>query len=910
MPPEFATALPSVALYYGENPPLAELKAFDVVVVDPDQPGSDPSAYRRRDSELFAYVSVGEVNPDRPYYRKMPPAWMLGENHEWGSKIVDQSGKDWPRFFADEVIAPLWKAGYRGFFLDTLDSYQRLSISAGGKVRQEAGLKAVIHEVKKRWPTARLILNRGFEIIPDVHDDIWMVAAESLFRGWDANKRSFVTISHEDRAWLEAQLHKIQKDYGLPILIIDYLPSRQRQLARDIAKKIHDEGFIPYVTTPDINTVGVGDVEVMPRKVLVIYNSHATDDVFSTEAVRFLGMPLAYLGLVPEYRSVDAPVPDYPLAGRYAGIVTWLSDDASGREKYAAWLLEQIDQGLPVAVFGHFGMGSDVAVLNQLGLAYIDTPPTRDLVLRQYDAMMNFEMPLRPNPFGLFPIFLHGEGKPLMTLAGTDGTQYTPAAITPWGGYLLYPYTVGELGGVDSSDRWYANPLSFLVAALKLDTSIPVPDFTTEMGRRLLMVHIDGDGFANKAERPGYPFAGRVLVDDVLKRYQIPTTVSLIEGEVGPAGLYPNDSPALEAVARDMYALPWVEIASHTFSHPFRWSEAQHGAAGGHKSLEADALPIKNYTFSLAREIGGSVAYINKNLSPPGKRVKVLLWSGDCVPTEEALAEVSKEGLLNMNGGDTIITHSRSSWTNIAGPGLGRGKYFQVFAPDQNENVYTNLWTGPFYGYQRVIETFQMTESPYRFKPIDIYYHPYAVTKAASLNALSKVYDWALQQPVNIVYLSDYIHKILDFNSFVVARTAEGYRLRGDGSLRTVRLPQQGAALNLSASNGVAGTSPGPKARYVSLVDGSADLAFSGSPARLPYIEFANARLVQFERTAGGISFGLHGYQPLSLTLNQARGCRLYEGATLVNPAGQENDQLHYELHENESLSLRLQCGA
>ena len=32
-------ASPSVALFYGSNPPLDELKAFDVVVVDPDQPG-------------------------------------------------------------------------------------------------------------------------------------------------------------------------------------------------------------------------------------------------------------------------------------------------------------------------------------------------------------------------------------------------------------------------------------------------------------------------------------------------------------------------------------------------------------------------------------------------------------------------------------------------------------------------------------------------------------------------------------------------------------------------------------------------------------------------------------------------------------------------------------------------------
>jgi hypothetical protein len=517
---------------------------------------------------------------------------------------------------------------------------------------------------------------------------------------------------------------------------------------------------------------------------------------------------------------------------------------------------------------------------------------------------------MQPNSFGLFPAWLSGQGRALMTLRGADSSAYTPAAITPWGGYLLSPYTTGDMGGVDSSNRWYANPLSFLRAALKIDSSVPVPDFTTEMGRRLLMVHIDGDGFANKVERPGYPFAGKVLLDDVLKRYPLPTTVSVIEGEVGPQGLYPGDSPALEAIARDLYALPWVELASHTYSHPFRWSAT---VGNKHQATDANSLPLKDYRFNLSREIGGSVAYINERLAPPGKRVKILLWSGDCVPTEEALAEVSKDDLLNMNGGDTIITRSRNSWTNIAGPGLQRGKYYQVFAPDQNENIYTNLWTGPFYGYERVIETFQLTEAPYRFKPIDIYYHPYAVTKPASLHALGKVYDWALQQPVNPVHVSDYIRKVLDFNAYAVARTPQGYRLRGDGFLRTVRLPVQGAALDMGSSAGVAGIAPGPNARYVSLVDGNAEIVFSsdsmaGGPP-LPYLESANARLMRFQRSGQGIDFSLKGYQPLSLTVARASGCRLYDGSTLVNPVAQGTDQLHYELHENESIALRLHCG-
>ena len=53
-----ALGAPTVALHYGAQPPLDELKAFDIVVVEPDH-GFDPLAFRKSYSALYAYVSVG-----------------------------------------------------------------------------------------------------------------------------------------------------------------------------------------------------------------------------------------------------------------------------------------------------------------------------------------------------------------------------------------------------------------------------------------------------------------------------------------------------------------------------------------------------------------------------------------------------------------------------------------------------------------------------------------------------------------------------------------------------------------------------------------------------------------------------------------------------------------------------------
>ena len=87
----------SVAFYYAEKPPLDELQAFDIVVVDPDAVGIVPQAYKSRHSELFAYISVGEADPQRRFYKQIRPEWLLGDNPAWKSKLVDLANPDWRR---------------------------------------------------------------------------------------------------------------------------------------------------------------------------------------------------------------------------------------------------------------------------------------------------------------------------------------------------------------------------------------------------------------------------------------------------------------------------------------------------------------------------------------------------------------------------------------------------------------------------------------------------------------------------------------------------------------------------------------------------------------------------------------------------------------------------------------------
>jgi uncharacterized protein (TIGR01370 family) len=277
-------AMPAVALYYGSGIPLSDFRAFDLVVVDPDHDTGKPDALQPT-TQIYAYASVGEVLPSRAYEPDIPPAWKFAHNPDWKSDVIDLSTPGWADFFASRVVQPLWQQGYRGFFLDTLDSY-RLAKGFDEQAQQQ-GLVRVIETLHQRFPGIKLVLNRGFEVLPRVRDKVQMVAAESLYRQWNAKARRYEEVPAEHRQWLLQQLHTVQQRDGLPVLVIDYVAPQDRELTRATADKIRQDGFIPWVTDADLSTIGVGSIEAVPRRVLVLYDGDESPTLNESEPHRF-----------------------------------------------------------------------------------------------------------------------------------------------------------------------------------------------------------------------------------------------------------------------------------------------------------------------------------------------------------------------------------------------------------------------------------------------------------------------------------------------------------------------------------------------------------------------------------------------------------------------------------------------
>src|SRR5690606_17748901 len=126
---------------------------------------------------------------------------------------------------------------------------------------------------------------------------------------------------------------------------------------------------------------------------------------------------------------------------------------------------------------------------------------------------------MRPKRLEASPDFLGFEAQVTLRTRGLERVENAPSAtknllrlkddengvidavsLTEWGGFAFSPFIleVGEAGRT----RWFVDPFAFLKASLRLP-DMPIPDTTTDSGRRLLTAHIDGDGFPSRAEQRG-----------------------------------------------------------------------------------------------------------------------------------------------------------------------------------------------------------------------------------------------------------------------------------------------------------------------------------------------------------------------------------------------------------------------
>jgi polysaccharide biosynthesis protein PelA len=405
-----------------------------------------------------------------------------------------------------------------------------------------------------------------------------------------------------------------------------------------------------------------------------------------------------------------------------------------------------------------------------------------------------------------------------------------------------------------------------------------------------------------------------VILRDAIDAYpDLPVSVGLIAGDAQPllGGL-----PAAAQIAKKLFALPQVEVASHTHTHPYNWSFFERYDRAKEeqmvKSYRPPTQPIRERVTELLLKAAGKTyqnsrydpyiagtddlprTYLKKpfdleletrgalrfseSLAPPGKKAKLYLWSGDTTPFEGAIKATREAGARNINGGDSRLDREYPSVAYV--PSISRpvGRERQIYAVNSNENTYTNEWTGPYAGQMMLEHTLRNTDSPRRLKGFDLYYHMYSGEKQASLAAIKRFLDMARDTDVIPIAASDY-GAIADdyFTTEIEQVELFAWAVKSRGTMQTVRFDQADLlAVDLANSTGVIGSNrhegslyvtldPAVERAVVHLQSRAAETASIAAPdARAPLVSLVHSRwrLSNLRAAPCAAAFAASGFGP------------------------------------------------
>ena len=608
----------------------------------------------------------------------------------------------------------------------------------------------------------------------------------------------------------------------------------------------------------------VADASQIARTILGLHDAPLKGEPDANYLYSLAETPLNHLGLKLEYSNLRESVPTLENRRDIRGILIWLSD---GRglpvNELIALMIQANARHIPIVLVGSIPNTSDnkgrpitLGTQNEL-LAHLELqtqgtflPYTFDLKTVTKDtSMVEFERKL-PNPppatEAIEPTTDGATSFLAFERTGTEGEKIHTVLLTRSGGYIASGFSHFESKN-GAFLQWYVNPFAYFAQAFKTG-QLPIPDTTTLNGQRIFYSHIDGDGWGNVSTVDKYArlgiYASEVILKEVVEAYpDLPVTVAPIAADLDPAWV---GSLKSQQIARELFSKANVEPASHTYTHPFEWKffglnykpeseipflkkyakfhlgkgvSAQYKGPKGSLNHQYDApRAFGDIPFSHTREIQGSAAYIN-TFCPPGKRVRLIQWSGDTSPTEDVLASTFNAGLLNLNARDTRFDGDHASYAAVSPLGKRSGKFMQVSASHANENVYTDLWQGRFFGFKYLTTSLINTEKPIRIKPVNIYYHMYSGEREASLAALKSVLDYASKQPLAPITATQFAAIGQGFYSIHFDSIAnDAWRITNRGALNTLRFDDpKKLRVDFDKSTGVLGQTFNGRVMFVSL---------------------------------------------------------------------------------------------
>jgi len=246
------------AIYYSDKNSLELLSNFELIVLD-SQDHPDMDVMLSKGVTVLGYLSLGEVEKRRNYFNLLKETGLLsGQNKNWpDSYFIDVRNNLWAHIIIDKLVPDILHQGFKGIFIDTLDSTEELEKTNPRKYRGVKESAAnIIKAIRLNYPDIKIMVNRGYNIFPLISNDIDMELAESVYTSYDfKTKKSHITdpTIYKDHLAILNNIKKINPK--ISIFTLDYWDIKDTDGISKIYQEERKNGFIPYVATIELDKV-------------------------------------------------------------------------------------------------------------------------------------------------------------------------------------------------------------------------------------------------------------------------------------------------------------------------------------------------------------------------------------------------------------------------------------------------------------------------------------------------------------------------------------------------------------------------------------------------------------------------------------------------------------------------------
>lgn len=227
-------------VFYGNPSPIwNELSHLNFVILEPNHPNLVLPADST--TKWIAYLSLGEVHQSRSYYPNIADkSWVLSENKDWtGARRIDPRSLEWKDFILNHLIPELRNAGWGGLFFDTVDVGPWLEQTDSTQYKGAKNAMAdLIRSIHLAWPEAFLVMNNGYELLPEIAPVLDVILLEGLNTRWDFDRKIYTKSPESERQRrIQRSQESLLKSPLTQVWILDYSATNQDKLARYARKE-------------------------------------------------------------------------------------------------------------------------------------------------------------------------------------------------------------------------------------------------------------------------------------------------------------------------------------------------------------------------------------------------------------------------------------------------------------------------------------------------------------------------------------------------------------------------------------------------------------------------------------------------------------------------------------------------